>query len=121
MEHPKLNLVRSNSHVNFEIPKPFCTCGKELSSLFFEFTAKESFKSVMKDIIDDNTMNSIIEMFREPDEIPSDLKFCCKLSLRFGRSYPLSLEDPREGVKKDQPPISLPGALNKRKTIYWSC
>lgn len=120
MENTKLNLVESKSYVNFEIVKPFCTCGKELSSLYFELAGRESFSEVMSEIMSPNALNSIMDMFRSPSEIPAELKFCCRLALRFGRSFPLSLEDPREGVKKDQPPISLPGALNKRKTIYWS-
>lgn len=125
MELLKKSSVRSESYVNFEFVKPFCTCGKELSSIFFELTARESFAEIMKEIIKDDellVMSTIfqrkMEHFSTNQEDP--LKFCCKLSLRFGRSHPLSLEDPREGVRKDHPPISLPGALNRRKSIYWS-
>lgn len=117
--------VESDSYVCFEIVKPFCTCGRELSSVFFSLTAKSFFNTVMKDIIGEEQiyfLNTMINMKQNIDSCEGEsLKFCCKLALRYGRCHTLSLEDPREGVKKDQPPVSLPGALNKRKSIYWSC
>lgn len=124
-----LNLrpVVSDSYVVFEFVKTFCTCGRELSSLFFELTASKLFKETMGEVIDDDDMFDVMSVVFQrnqksvfEDRTQENIGFCCKLALRFGRSAPLSLEDPREGVRKDQPPVSLPGALQRRKAIYWS-
>lgn len=124
--------TKSDSHVCFEFVKPFCTCGKELSARYYELTAQKSFEETMRDIIDQYDMFTAVttifqqskdDMFKtniNNAEQKTRLKFCCNLALKFGRSHPLSLEDSRVGVRKDQPPVSLPGALNRRKAIYWS-
>ena len=125
----KLRPVVSESYVVFEFVKTFCTCGRELSSLFFELTAAELFQKTMEEVLDENEMYDVMSIVFQRDKesvfdggrtAQKDIGFCCKLALQFGRSLPLSLEDPREGVRKDQPPESLPGALQRRKAIYWS-
>lgn len=114
---------KSDSYPIFEVTRPFCTCGRELSRDFYELTARDSFDDTMRDICGDK-FDIIKDMVF--NQTPSDLKstrykFCCRLSLSYGRTLPLSLEDLRPSVRRDQPPVTLPGALSKRKTIYWAC
>ena len=124
--------VVSKSYPVFGIVKPFCTCGNELSAYFYELTAADSFREIMGPVLGERTESIIQQIFVDPNEAmllknyktdsdkETDLKFCCRMTLRFERSSTLSLEDPREGVRKDHSPVSLAGALNKKKSLFWA-
>lgn len=124
--------VVSKSYPVFGIVKPFCTCGNELSAYFYELTAADSFREIMSSVLGENTESVIQQIFVDPSDAvqlknyklgtdkEADLKFCCRMTLRFERFTTLSLEDPREGVRKDHSPVSLGGALDKRKSLFWA-
>lgn len=49
--------IKSDAYPVFETIKPFCTCGNELSSIFYEITASESFDKFMTPLLVKNNLN----------------------------------------------------------------
>jgi len=106
-----------------------CTCGKELSTIYYLLTIEQQFKEFVETIglkaKDTSNMrfidkNEITNQDSERPEIRS-LSFCCLMNLRYGIRAPVSVLKVNRGGIEDsyKYPEGLPGPLSKEKTLTW--
>jgi hypothetical protein len=116
MEDHRTEPLEERSVPTLEYTRSVCTCGKELSSLYYYMTAGRQFDAFARQ----HNLNTRIP-FTTLDEKKDTLPFCCLLSLRYGIKTPIAsatdtTEDTGNTVKH---PSSLPGPLSKEKILTW--
>jgi hypothetical protein len=117
MEITHNELLEEMSVPTLEYTRSVCTCGKELSSLYYYITNAERFNSFAREYGLEHTRVP----FTTLDNIKDALPFCCLLSLRFGIKTPIaSATDSSENTGSTiKYPSSLPGPLSKEKILTW--
>lgn len=112
-----------------EYTRSVCTCGKELSTLFYQLAAKAHFEkfATATDLIQEDVDNM---GFSDPTELRRKVEslglgFCCLMNLGYGIREPIAIITPgdQEGSTGDSStrkyPEGLPGPLSKEKTLSW--
>jgi hypothetical protein len=99
-----------------------CTCGRELSSLYYRITAAEQYKE-FAEAFGLPMMESYFTTLEAVSEIEDKISFCCRMNMQYGIRAPIS-----SAVKGDQSlksssdykfPISLAGPLSREKILTW--
>lgn len=103
---------------------PVCTCGNELSTLFYFLAANVSFMEFANEIklskADIDNMNFIdLSMF---NQVCTDrgLIMCCIKNLRYGNTSSISIIKSTDQIQSGRKfPEALPGPSSDRETLSW--
>jgi hypothetical protein len=105
-----------------EFTKPVCTCGKELSTAFYQLTAKSHFEKFAyeMDVFETEIQNM---GFGDPTQLEAKARllgfnFCCIMNLRHGIRESIAIIPPTDQDARKYPE-GLPGPLSKEKTLSW--
>jgi hypothetical protein len=125
-------------HTTIEYTPTICSCGKELSTLFYFLTAKNSFMHFAKELgipqkdvsnmgFYDPTPNIDLSTLSTNGRDP--LILCCLKTLRYGNTSPISAFKHNEVVFRVKSkestnfgrkyPEALPGPLSSSETLSW--
>jgi hypothetical protein len=120
----------SNFVPTIEYTRAVCTCGKELSTIFYQHTAQDYFFEFLTefsgfDIEDSRIIDDIMEnmKFLKSEELHANarmfsLKFCCIMNLRFGIRESIAIIETNINDSRKYP-SGLPGPLSREKTLSW--
>lgn len=116
----------TGEHPSVEFVASMCSCGRELATLFYFFTAKESFSDFASFVnLDKQAMDAMEEMFIPIDEFgrivrEQKLILCCQNSLRYAITSPISVIRSNEQKQLSRKyPEALPGPMSKNETLSW--
>lgn len=113
---------RSQGHPTLEYTRSVCTCGKELSTLFYRLTNRDQFRefSTMVKLTDADVDNIGFVMMTEEEP---KISFCCLMTLRFGNRVSVAsatdFDAGQSTFSSHKYPTALPGPLSKEKILTW--
>jgi hypothetical protein len=116
------NLSFTDFTPTVEYSRAVCTCGKELSTAFYQLTAKAHFERFAAD---KEVLETEIENMGFGDHTQLQAKahslgfgFCCIMNMRYGIREPVAIIPPTDQDARKYPE-GLPGPLSKEKTLSW--
>lgn len=124
----------SNVAPTLEYTCSVCTCGRELSTLYYRITVEEQFRAFAETVgLDEKDVRIMnFTTLKEVQGSSQGLSFCCLKSLRYGirasiacapdgeeKSTAKRGELPQPSLNSYKYPEGLPGPLSKEKTLTW--
>jgi hypothetical protein len=121
-EMPKMTTRKLAPSVEYTCP--VCTCGKELSSLYYRLTCSDDFNH----FADTYRLKHMDDYFTTTEKVTvsschTEVSFCCMMNLQYGIKGHISSSSESEQFLKTSSnykyPHGLPGPLSKEKILTW--